>query len=75
MWKINRRPETKWETTGMVVLTYNSKAFTLQKTLNWSNNIGNIVIAIIKQPVWHCYIVNKPQPTCTARCNFRAICN
>lgn len=67
MWKINRRPETKQETTGMVVLTYNCKAFMLQKTLNWSNNIGNIVMALIKQLVWQCYIVNKLQPTCTGR--------
>lgn len=63
----------------MVVLTYNCKAFMLQKTLNWSNNIGNIVMALIKQLVWQCYIVNKLQPTCTDRYmlhgwNLRAIC-
>lgn len=43
------------------------KAFMLQKTLNWSNNIGNIVMALIKQLVWQCYLVNKLQPTCTGR--------
>lgn len=46
---------------------YNCKAFMLQKTLNWSNNIGNIVMALIKQLVWQCYLVNKLQPTCTCR--------
>lgn len=44
------------------------------KNTELDNNIGNIVIALIKQPVWHCYIVNKPQSTCTERCNLRAIC-
>lgn len=38
-----------------------------KKTLNWSNNIGNIVMALIKQLVWQRYLVNKLQLTCTGR--------
>lgn len=63
----------------MVVLTYNCKAFMLQKTLNWSNNIGNIVMALIKQLVWQCYFNSKQTAANMYRpvhagWNLRAIC-